>query len=407
MRNLSVLLLSGLYPNVTNPYFGIFVHNQVRQLSKAGCCVKVISPVPLVPQLLQFKSKWKTYAKIPEATIIDGIEVIYPRYVRPPGAWFHGISCYTMYAGINKIVRPIIKEFRPDILHAHRATPEGFVGKLLSKKYGIPLVCSLRGSDINVFPYRDRLTMTLTRRVLSNGHRLISVSGTLKAAAESISSPQTPIRVIYNGCATSNISFDGSKRLAHRASLGISQNDKVLIFVGNLIKTKGVFELLDSFSRLSSSRPNLYLIIVGTGSEQNKIEKFIASAALDKRVFLTGAVPHSAVSGWLSVADIFVLPTYNEGLPNALLEAMACGLPAIATRAGGIPEVVEDGKSGILINSQDCNSLSTAIEYLLTHEAVAAEMGMAGKQAVEANFSWERNAAETIMIYKEVLGAEN
>jgi teichuronic acid biosynthesis glycosyltransferase TuaC len=406
MSNLKILVLSGLYPNESNPHFGIFVHNQARYLSKAGCHVKVISPTPLAPKLLQFRPKWKNYGEIPEAAVIDGIEVFYPRYVRPPGAWFHALSCYTMFAGIDRMVKFAIEEFRPNVLHAHRATPEGFVGQLIAKKFDIPLVCSLRGSDINVFPYRDRLTMSLTRKVLSSGHRLISVSGTLKAVAESISSPLKPIRVIYNGCTTDNFYFDGSWRHTRRATLGIDSEAKVLIFVGNLIKAKGVFELLSSFTKLASSRPNLYLIMVGTGSEQKKIENLIASATLDKRILLTGKVPHSEVSSLLSAADIFVFPTHNEGLPNALLEAMACGLPIVATRAGGIPEVVTDRKSGILINPQDCNSLSNTIEYLLDHEAVARQMGAAGKQYVEANFSWEHNARETIEIYREVLANE-
>jgi teichuronic acid biosynthesis glycosyltransferase TuaC len=406
MAAINVLLLSSLYPNEVNPHLGIFIHNQVRHLTKAGCHVKVMSPVPLAPKILQFRSKWKNYREIPESALIDGIKVYYPAYIRPPGAFFHALSCYTMYGSINKMVRHITGEFRPDILHAHRATPEGFVGQLIAKKYAIPLVCSLRGGDINVFPYRDRLTMSLTRRVLSNGHRVISVSGSLKAAAESISATLKPIRVIYNGCTTNDFYFDEGRRQRHRATLGISGEAKVLIFVGNLIKTKGVFELLKSFAKLASSHQNLYLIMVGTGSEQKKIENFIASATLEKRIFMTGGVPHGKVSGWLNAADIFVLPTYSEGLPNALLEAIACGLPVVATRAGGIPEVVEDGKSGILINPRDCDSLSAAIKYLLDNEAAADTMGIAGKQYVETNFSWERNAQETIKIYKEILDAE-
>jgi teichuronic acid biosynthesis glycosyltransferase TuaC len=406
MADIKVLILSSLYPNRINSNLGIFIHNQVRHLRDAGCSVKVISPIPFAPKGLWFNPKWKSYGEIPDHELIDGIDVFYPRYVQAPGAWFHGISCYTMYAGIAKIMRSAIKEFKPDILHAHRATPEGFAGLLIKNRYKIPLVCSLRGSDINVFPYRDKLTMALTKKVISNV-QLISVSNTLRTVTESISVPSIPIRVVYNGCATDDFSSDRNVRKIRRGALGIADTDKVLIFVGNLIKTKGVFELLEAFISLSASRRDLYLIMVGKGAEQKKIRNIIESASLENRIILTGKVPHNEISSWLNAADLFVLPTYYEGLPNALLEAMSCGLPVIATRVGGIPEVIEDGRNGVLIEKQNTNALSRAIEYLINDGILAENMGIVGRQLLNDRFSWGHNAADMSRIYGEVINADN
>ncbi len=392
-----------MYPNRTDPNSGSFIHGQTRSLAQAGCEVKIISPAPYAPQLLCFNEKWEKYAAIPYKDDIDGLPVLYPRFIRVPGKWFHSYSCYTMYFGINGLLSRIIEAEKPDILHAHMATTDGYVALLLRKRFNLPVVCSLRGSDINIYPFRDRRTMNFTKKVLAEADQIISVSHALKRVAESFLKPKREIKVVYNGCDADLFSFNKDYRIKSRKKLGIPMNAKVLVFVGRLQINKGIYELANAFITLAQKYPELHLILIGSGPESEKIKCDFSSWSLQKKVHFLGSVPHGEVCRWLNAADLFLLPSYNEGLPNAILEAMACKLPIIATRTGGIPEAVEEGNTGMLIDLERDN-LDRAISCLLKNESLARQMGENGRKRVEGEFSWRRNAEKTIGVYQQLHG---
>lgn len=401
MGKIRVLILSHIYPNKMYPYYGCFIHNQTKYILKAGCQVRVISPSPYAPKILWFRPKWESYGFSGAYDKIDKVPVYYPRYILPPGKWGHSLSCFTMYCGIYKFIHSLIKEFKPNILHAHTATADGYVGLILKRKYDLPLICSLRGSDINLYPYRDKLTMLLTKKVISEADQIVSVSHAIKTAAEVIAKPKRSIKVVYNGCDFKLFSYSEEKRTLIRNKLGISRNAKIIIFVGKITKNKGIFDLITAFKKLSSKYTRLHLIIVGYGPEYDALEKLLSFNNFNKKVHLVGRQPQRIIHNYLSAADVFVLPSYDEGLPNALLEAMSCGLPVIATKVGGIPEAIEDRKSGILINSKDVESISKAIENILKDEESTKRMGINGKQIVEQKFSWVQNTEKMINIYEE------
>lgn len=396
-----------MYPNRMYPNNGMFIHNQAKYLAKAGCEVMIISPVPYAPRLLRFKSRWKKYGMVAGFDEIDGVPVHYPRYIHLPAQWYHGLSCFAMYIGINRLLNSMIKFYQPHLVHAHTATYDGYVGLMIKKKFNLPLVCSLRGSDINIYPHYEKLTMHLTRRVISGADRLISVSSALKNAAMGLENPAKEIQVVYNGCDFNDPHGSGEFRKMTRSKLGISSKDTVLIFAGSIDKDKGIFELINAFKKLKQKRADLHLILLGDGPETGDVKKILLSNDLGRRIHLTGSRPHKEMFLWLKAADLFVLPTYYEGLPNAILEAMACGLPVISTRVGGIPEAVIDGESGILINSKDEDALRSAIEFLLNSNGLAMEMGRNGRAIIERKFSWQRNAEETVRIYEDIINAKN
>lgn len=401
-----ILILTNMYPNERDLNCGIFIHSQTKHLLKAGGKVKVIFPVPYIPMIACIRHKWKHYANIPEKNTIEMVPVFYPRYLRFPGKWFHSLACFTQYWGVKKTVKSIIKEFKPHVIHAHAATVAGYVGLILKKKYNLPLVCSLRGDDINKYPYYSRLTMSLTKKLLSKADQLLSVSNDLKVIANTIARPKREIRVVYNGCDLGNFTYSEKDRTNIRNKLGFSKKAKAIIFVGSIYKEKGIFELISAFIRLNLRYPCLHLIIVGDGPKRLALNGIVSSNNLNEKVHLVGVKPYVEISKFLSASDIFVLPTYAEGLPNVVLEAMACNLPVVATRVGGIPEVIEEGKNGILINKKDINMLTEAIEYLLRNEGLAKKMGTYGHKLVETKFSWQQKAQEVMKIYEDVVYAK-
>ena len=399
---MKILILSHMYPNKSNPVGGIFIHNYAKALFKAGCEVEVVSPIPFSPRILWFNTKWKKYGDVPRFDIIDKIPVYYPRYIRLPGKWFHWVSSYTMYSGIVKTISNIVEDFKPDILHTHTATPDGYAGLLLRKKFNFSVVCSFRGDDINSYPFYDSLTMKLTKRVISQTDQLVAVSNALKLKAESFATPKNKIQVIYNGCNIKNFVFNLESRIIVREKLGIPLDSKVLIFVGNLLKSKGIDELMSAFILLSKKHTNLHLLIIGNGPEYQYIKDQALKNGLQDKIHLAGAQPHNKIPDFLSAGDIFVLPSYNEGLPNAVLEAMACSRPVVATKVGGIPEAVRDGETGFLVNIKDANVLIKSIDKLLSNEKLCTEMGLSGRKIIEENFSWEQNAQKHINIYNKI-----
>ncbi len=391
-----------MYPNKIKPNYGNFIHNQVKHLTTLGCDIRVICPVPYAPSFLKVKAKWRYYGEIPSFDVIDNIPIYYPRYITPPGHWFHGLAGYSMYKCIKNKVDSILHDFTPHIIHTHTATPDGYTGLLLKKRYKIPMVCSLRGSDINLYPFRDKLTMFITKKVLSNADQIISVSHALEKTAEEIVMPLKQIRVLHNGCDFINNSFKEDDRVKIRKNIGISDNESVIIFVGALMRDKGVYELINAFTKISAKHPAVQLIILGEGPENNSLNKIISNNRLNNKIHLIGSHPHDEVYLWLKASDLFVLPTYNEGLPNALLEAMACGLPVIASKVGGIPEVVKDGENGILIAAKNAGALYQALDQMLLNVNLSKGMGKKGKELIENEFTWESNAKKMTDLYESL-----
>ena len=240
---LHILILSAIYPRRSDPSSGIFVHNQAKYLSNKGCEVAVISPVavPVIP--VRGLATWQHLVGVRHEDTIEGIRVVYPRYLHLPRRIFRQLFFVIYYHSIKNIVQQVIKEFQPDILHTHMATPEGYIGILLSKEFALPLVVSLRGSDINTYPYSSNLMLFLTRRVISEADRVITVSHNLKSAAEKIGSPRRQITVIHNGCDTDKFIYNEQARSFLRKKMGISQGSVVFIFIGHILKKKGVFDL--------------------------------------------------------------------------------------------------------------------------------------------------------------------
>ncbi len=188
-----------------------------------------------------------------------------------------------------------------------------------------------------------------------------------------------------------------------RQSLGVGLADRLIVSVGRLSKEKGHADLIRAFRSLLQTRPynDCKLVLVGEGGEHARL---VADAAdLGERVLFTGHQPDSWP--YFCIADLFVLPSHTEGSPLALFEAMAAGVPILATTVGGIPEAVESGVSAILVPPADISGLTDALASLLNNSAAAAALGNAARNAARA-FSPEAYATRLLRIYASVMGAD-
>ena len=399
-----VLILSSMYPRASNPTSGIFIHNQVRCLSDKGCEVMVISPrpVPAIPR--SGLSSWQPLWGLKQEGEIEGVKVIYPRYFILPRQVFMESYPSGYYYPIRRILSRVMRSFRPEIMHAHRATPDGFIALMLRERFKLPLLVTLRGSDVNLHPFSNKKTYRMTKRVIREADRIGAVSHALREKAETIGSPNREIDVLYNGCDINKFVFSEVVRSSMRKTLSIPEESLVFIFVGQIIRNKGVFDLVKAFGSLDGKGLDCYLVIVGAGKERSSILGEISKNKMRGKIFAVGGRPHQEIPAWLSMADILVLPSLSEGLPNVIVEAMACERAVIGTSVGGIPEAIEDGKSGILVEPKNRTALVAAMERLAGERELRQKMGKIGKEIVTKKFSQDRNVETLLKLYENMLG---
>jgi teichuronic acid biosynthesis glycosyltransferase TuaC len=235
--------------------------------------------------------------------------------------------------------------------------PEGYAAVTMARKLGIPSVVGSIGSDLNRFA--DPISRWLTRLAMKRATFVVTKSEHLRQRAVEMGISASKVRTIRNGCNPSV--FHLQDRSAARAQLAIDDNAELVLFVGRLDTAKGIEELLEAFASLVSRRPNLRLAFVGDGPGSGHLRSKAKHLALGDRITLKGACSSPEVAQWLAAANVLALPSYNEGYPNVVIEALSCGRPVIATNVGGILELLNE-ESGILIAPRDSRALANAIE---------------------------------------------
>lgn len=255
----------------------------------------------------------------------------------------------------------------------------------------LPLVVGARGSDLRV---RDAVSRRLTRPVLHAAKRILVVSEDLGRVAErDYDADPARIRAIPNGCDATI--FHPRDRSDARAALGIDADAELVIYVGRLVPEKGLRELLDAMATLAPQRPKLQLALVGEGPMRAELDAKVA-ADPTLRVHLPGAQGPHEVARWMAASDLVTLPSYSEGHPNVLVEALACGRPVVATPVGGIPEVV-DADCGLLVAARDPVALAAGLRDALERQW--------DDGALSRRFSrgWDAVAADTLRACEEAL----
>jgi len=245
----------------------------------------------------------------------------------------------------------------PDLACNFWLYPEGYATVAVARRLGIPAIVGSIGSDLNRIP--DPASRWLTQLAMKRAAFVVTKSEHLRQKAIRMGVDALKVRTVRNGCDPSV--FHLADRSAARAQLAVDNKVELVLFVGRLDTKKGIGELLEAFASLASRRPNLRLAYVGDGPGGEHLRSKANHLELEDRITLNGACPSQKVAQWLAAANVLALPSYNEGYPNVVIEALSCGRPVIATNVGGILELVNE-KSGILIAPRDSRALAGAIE---------------------------------------------
>lgn len=390
---MKILVLSHMYPNKINPVYGIYVHEQVRALKALGCEVKVISPVSLAPfPLTVLSEKWKRYAQVPGQAIMDGIEIAYPRVPNLPGGRLLDRIGKLWYRRLRRLVARIQREFPFEIIHSHVALPDGQAGVLLGREFAVPVLTFIHGADFQVTIHRGEKLRRAVAAVLKDSAGVVTVSRKLERIGRELSPAR--YEVIPNGVSLDKVWAGGGKP---------AKAAPMLLAVGNLKKTKGFDLVITALSRLGQRHPRARLLIIGSGAEAGNLRAQAQELGVSDKVQFLGQMEHGKVMEYMAQADVFVLPSWQEGFGVVYVEAMAHGVPVIACQGQGIADIIRDGENGILVPPRDSGALEAALDRLLTEDDLRLSMGCRGRELVVQGLTWQHNAERVMALGRELM----
>ena len=294
-------------------------------------------------------------------------------------------------------LRNLVEKQAPGIIQTHNVKSHFLVRcSELWRKY--PWVAFHHGyttTDLKMCAYNQ-----LDRWSLLAADRVVTVSHSAAQALARIGVRASRLRVVHNA-ASPNPEGDPGVAFALRRSLGISDEQRVVLAAGRLSREKGHADLVTAFGYLAQQQPatSICLIVAGDGPERHRIEALTKSLDGNHRVLLPGHV--SNLRAYYAMADLLVLPSHSEGSPNVLLEAMAAGLPIVATRVGGVPEIVCHGQTAILVEPRKPRALAHGISLLLSDRSLAKQLSVNALRAVLDYSPLARTRALT-QIYNEL-----
>ncbi len=319
-----------------------------------------------------------------------GIRVVPLRVPR----WRHGLALPLLPLFLARL-RRVLFPADVDLIHVNNYRSAPF-GRIVSRWAGVPCVCHVR----------EMITAKAIRQYrLLSSNALIAVAEAVGHALLGGGIPADRVTVVHSGI-TPHDAPPEAATIALRGRLGISPHNPVLGIVAHILPHKGYDDLVQALTLLTERLPHAKCLVMGMAPRERYLRKLLQLAdRLSVRDRLIVAGFQEDVVPFLHAMDVFVLPSRTEGLPITILEAMAAGKPVVATTAGGIPEVVRDGETGLLVPPGDPGRLAEAVMLLLEGPALAKAMGQAGRKRVSSLFTLEGEAEQTAMVYRKVLAA--
>ncbi len=310
---------------------------------------------------------------------------------------FIGEAAYSklIYLRAVRLVRKIIREDKPDILHSHYASSYGLIGALSKFQ---PFIVSVWGADIYNFPKRSFLHKSLIKFVLFYACKILSTSFVMKREIQNYTRKEIIV---------TPFGIDIEKFKPKKIESLFSPEDLVIGTIKTLEKKYGIEYLIKAFSLLKGKQKSksLKLLIVGKGSQEEYLKNLVNELYIQKDTVFTGYISSDLVQDYHNMIDINVSVSIedSESFGVAVLEASACGKPVIVSNAGGLPEVVEDGVTGYVVEKENLNTLVSALEKLVVDPELRILLGNNGRAKVISNYKWSESVLQMLSIYKEIL----
>jgi teichuronic acid biosynthesis glycosyltransferase TuaC len=359
-----IVVFSSLFPNALQPSAGLFIRERMFRVGQQLPLI-VVSPKPWFPGqglVRRFRPHYRPMPPHQESQ--SGFNVLFPRFLAIPGLFRSLDSLFMALASYLTLRRLRARGY--NLIDAHFAYPDGHAATRLGRWLGLPVCVTLRGTEVP-----QSLNPTLAaklREVFGAADKVITVSDSLRRLALSLGLPSERGQVVGNGVDAER--FIPMPKAAARERFALPVGAKVLITVGGLVERKGFHRVIACLPTLMKRHRDLHYLVVGgpcpEGDMSLALKQQVAELGLAERVHFLGPTAPDDLKWPLSAADVFVLSTRNEGWANVILEAMACGLPVIATDVGGNREVVCRPELGAIVPFGDQAGLTQALDQALT-----------------------------------------
>jgi glycosyltransferase involved in cell wall biosynthesis len=401
---LKILFLASSYPRDENDVASVFLRYFAEALAARGVEVHVLAPADgkstrtfeagiFVHRFQYFPVRWQKLAY--------GSGIM-PNLKRSPSLWLQ-VPCFFMAQTLATV--RLIKKQRFDLLHAHWLLPQGLIARFGAALFGIPLVVTAHGSD--AFALRSKVASWLKRLVVNQSHAWTANTDMTAAAILKDGEARTP-RIIPMGVDVAR--FSAGDGAALRSQL--PKDELVVLFVGRLIESKGCHDLLQALSLLDANlRARVTLWVIGDGDRRAMLMQAARDLGIQDKTHFFGALNHERLADFYAAADIVVIPSKlgpsgeSEGQGVVVLEAFAARACVLASRIGGLTSMVRDRDTGLLVDADDPQALSSALGQLLGDPALRQRLAENAFNEVREKYDWSHIAAEFDRLYREVLSA--
>jgi glycosyltransferase involved in cell wall biosynthesis len=401
-----VVMVTTSYPRFPGDSVGTFMEPIAKSVAARGHEVHIVAPWH--PAITRGRAEdgvffhFFKYAPVPALNVFGyaaGLRA--DEHVRG-AAW--AAAPLALIAGWFKALR-VAQKRRATMMHGHWVVPGGVIASLA--RPSLPLVLSLHGSDVFVAE-RIGAARVLARRTFKHAAYVTACSPDLARRAVALGASNERLEVVPYGVDAGRFRPDASARSVRRASLGLPPDAPLLFTAGRLVRKKGFEYLVDALP-LIAREPKPVLAIAGTGDLAGELAERVRTMGLQPQVRFLGNLPHDEIAAWLAAADVALVPSVKDdagnvdGLPNSVLEALASGTAVVATTAGGIATVIEDGRTGLLVPERNAGALAEAVTTLLQDAEMRQRIGNSARAAILERSGWDRTAARFEAAYDRAL----
>lgn len=403
---MNVLAITSSYPRYEGDPTAPFVESIVRHVAARGHTVHVLLPEsrswsrPATEGRVHYHSyryspvrSWTPWGY--SESLEGGVRIKRPLYALAPLVFLSALRAAGSLLGRGEF----------DLVHVHWVVPNGPIGAVAALRHDLPLVVTLHGSDMAVSE-RSRSIGRATRWTLGRAAAVTAPSGDLLERARRLGARHLRELIPY-GADTRALEADPGEVERLRDRLGLHPDHVVVAGLGRFIPVKGFEYLVEAHAKARVHDPRLRLVLVGDGDLREELRARARSLGAADSVIFSGMVERDEIPAYLAAADVVVVPSvryegYVDGLPNVALEAMAAGKPLVATRIGGLPELVRPGETGLLVDEKDPDALADAIVTLAREPDLRARMGGSGRALIRDSMSWDSVAERFEAVYERV-----
>ncbi len=406
---LKIATLTHTYPRFTHDINAPFVEQLMERIAELGNEVSVLTafdpawnrcPGDHVVDLRTYKYIW------PDSLHILG----YSRTIEGNVRFRKRVLALSplLFLGAFRAFRKLVRKTRPEVLHAHWILPNGFIAGLVSRLTGIPLLIQLHGSDVFTAE-KNPLFRRMARFAGKQAAYIVSPSPDLRDRLGALGIDRKKIGIVPNTVESDFCAGVSEEDVASlRKRLDVPEGNRIVLAMGRMVHVKGFEYLLDAFSRIAKEFPDVTLVLAGGGVLYKDMRHRAEALGIGERVIMPGPASRDEVPVYFRAAEIFVVPSVKhesgavDGLPVVIPEAMAAGLPIIASTVGGIPVLVREGENGILVPQRDPASLSEALQRLLSDRERCRACGERARNIVECSVNYTAVAKHFIRLYDAI-----